>query len=125
MSRHTSRAFTVVLCDGCAGGVDHSWVDALRAVVRACPHGMLVTTTCLLGSGFCATRPGGGVIAMLQPCTADRRPAGPARWVGPIVDAADLTELCDWIMHGRWDLAALPAPLRHPLRQLAHVSRQN
>ena len=121
----TKRAFTLVVCVGCEAPEGNPWIDRLRAVVRLFPHGMLVSTTCLLGSTFCATRPGGGVIAMFQPCAADRSPAGPARWIGPIADDADIVELCDWIIKGDWRLTVLPARLQNPLRQVTHASQRN
>lgn len=125
MTVRTNRAFTVVVCVGCAAWHDDSWLDELRAVVRLFPHGMLVSTECLLGSTFCRTRPGGGVIAMLQPCAADRTPTEPARWIGPIVDEADIADFCDWIVQSEWALSALPSRLQSPLKQLSHASRHN
>lgn len=121
----TRRAFTLVVCVGCAGRPEDPWLDELRAVVRLFPHGMLVSTDCLLGSAYCATRPGAGAIAMLQPCAPDRSPAGPPRWIGPIADDGDVADVCDWIVQGNWGLAALPARLRYPLAQLSDASRRN
>ncbi|AQT82598.1 hypothetical protein B1R94_06035 [Mycolicibacterium litorale] len=84
-----------------------------------------MSTSCLLGSGYCTTRPGAGVIAMLQPCALDRSPAGRARWIGPITDDGDVADVCDWIVRGKWSSGALPARLRHPLAQLSYASRRN
>ena len=119
------RGFTLVVCVGCTAPPDNSWLTELRAIVRLFPHGMLVSTPCLLGLNFCATRPGGGAIAMLQPCLADRSPSGPARWVGPILDDTDLGELGDWIRRGQWSLRTLPVRLQNPLKQFSYASRRN
>ncbi len=109
----TRQPFTVVLCTQCTNDSQSGLVPMLRAAVRACPHGMLVTTGCLLGQLNCAARPGlGGVMLVLQPCTRARTPVGPAQWVGPIDDAADVDSVCDWIGQGNWDDAALPDHLR-------------
>lgn len=86
---------------------------------------MLVSTACLLGSDYCATRPGAGVIAMLQPCMPDRTPVGHPRWIGPITDESDLADVCDWILQGEWGLTTLPVRLQNPLTQLGYASRQN
>lgn len=121
----THSGFTLVVCMGCLATPVDSWLDELRAVVRLFPHGMLVSAACLLGSSFCTTRPGGGAVAMLQPCAADRRPVGPAHWIGPILDEGDLADLCDWLLKCEWSLRGLPARLRHPMRQSASASRRN
>ena len=101
--------FTVVVCTGC-GAAEMAVLEALRAVVRRCRHGILVSAPCLLGPQVCQTRHGQGAVVMLQPCWPDRSPVGPAQWIGPITDSAELAELCDWIASGEWAGALPSAP---------------
>jgi hypothetical protein len=97
----------VVVCDGCPTGPGQpgsaAVIDALRGVVRGCPHGMLVTVSCLLGPVLCSGRTGPGVVAAVQPCTADRKPIGRAHFVGPMDDPADPGRLRAWVHGGRWE----------------------
>ena len=112
MSSATTRpaglGFTAVVCNGCPTGPGQpppaAVVDALRGAVRHCPHGMLVTVSCLLGPAQCPDgRSGRGVIAAVQPCTADRVPVGRVRVVGPMADPADPERLRTWVCDARWD----------------------
>jgi hypothetical protein len=108
----TSRPFTAAVCTSCAAGPATQLLLALRGSIRRCPHGMLVTTGCLLGEFTCAVRPSGeGAVLVLQPCSVDRTPAGPARWVGPVRHAVDARVVCDWLERGDWELDALPSRL--------------
>jgi hypothetical protein len=85
----------------------------LRASIRRCPNAMLVTTGCLLGQLICATRPPlEGVILLLQPCSTQRIPTGPAQWMGPVDDTEDARAVCDWLEQGNWERHTLPAHLR-------------
>jgi hypothetical protein len=55
--------------------------------IRRCPHGMLVTTACMLGPLACAARPHrSGPIVILQSCSVEHVPIGSARWIVPISD---------------------------------------
>lgn len=109
----TDRAFTVVVCTGPGGAVESATLDGLRATVRRCAHGMLVSTPALLAPIY--RTPGSGeaeTYAMLQPCDAHHRaPVGPARWVGPIRTADDAVELAGWVERGGWSLDELPRRL--------------
>src|ERR1700758_2305021 len=79
----TSRPFTVVLCTSCAAKSELGVLEALRAAVRRCGHGVLVTTECMLGALACATlHNGAGGMVVLQPCSVDRPPSGPAHGSG-------------------------------------------
>lgn len=102
----TREPFTVVVCSGCHaqhGQMPTGEVlDAVGSAVRECHHGILVSVSCLLGPAFCAGRPGGGVLAAIQPCTVDRVPTGPARLVGPIRRRAETAYLCSWLKSGQW-----------------------
>ncbi len=85
----------------------------LRAVVRSCPHGVLVVTRCLMGRFGCATRGSDrGVVLLLQPCTTDRVPVSALQWAGPIHTEAEADTVCRWISAGRWDSGELPFSLQ-------------
>ena len=109
----TSRPFTVVLCAACRTHGDADVMAALRATVRRCRHGILVSSACMFGPLTCASRPHGpGSMVLFQPCSSDRTPSGPTRWIGPVNDVDDVTELCSWLELGQWDYGILPARLR-------------
>jgi hypothetical protein len=100
----TRNPFTVVVCTACASDAGAAAaLDALKATVRSCPHGMLVTTGCLLGRQACTRSAAGGVTVVLQPCGTDRRPEGSARWLGPVEGATDVRAVCRWIERGDWN----------------------
>jgi hypothetical protein len=79
-------------------------LELLRSAIRRCPHGMLVVTECLLGELTCAgRRSSDGVLVIVQPCSSERTPSGPAVWVGPIRDQSDARTVCDWLVDGAWE----------------------
>ncbi|WKG02927.1 hypothetical protein [Mycolicibacterium sp. HK-90] len=123
---HTAEPFTVALCMHCSSsGPGPLLTRLLRNVVRRCPHGVLVSTQCLLGEFTCATRRTAlRPVLVVQPCSADRIPSAPAIWIGPIVTDADAHDACSWVAAGRWDGANLPAHLRADVN-LARVSSHN
>jgi hypothetical protein len=109
----TSHPFTIAICGSCGAGPAAQLLQMLRASIRRCPHGMLVTTECLLGHLTCATRPSHeGVMLLLQPCSTQRLPVGPAQWMGPVNDTADARAVCDWLEQGNWEPHTLPDHLR-------------
>jgi len=61
----------------------------------------------------------------MQPCSVERVPCGPTRWIGPIIDLDDLQEVCDWLESGEWDPNDLPARLHTELNSTRAVSRRN
>jgi hypothetical protein len=78
----TSRPFTVALCTSCTAGPELAVVEELRATIRRCKHGVLVTTACVLDPLTCAARPHRpGTIVNLQPRTNFPAPSstGPTR----------------------------------------------
>jgi hypothetical protein len=78
----------------------------------------------MLGALACATRPHGpGTMVILQPCSIDRVPSGPARWIGPINDKNDIRTVRNWLEQGQWDCRALPHRLRAELRWSNRFSR--
>jgi hypothetical protein len=115
----TQRPFTVALCTRCGSIPDTSLLEHLRATIRVCHQGILVTTGCLLGDLACAGRgTHTGAVLMLQPCTIERRPLGPARWIGPINADADVVAVCRWIERGQWGLDGLPERLSGAARAI-------
>ena len=71
--------FTVYLCTSCTAEPKLAVLEELRATIRRCAHGMLVTTACMLGPLGCAARPHGPIV-ILQPCSVERVPIGSASW---------------------------------------------
>ncbi|TFV59422.1 hypothetical protein E4P42_08405 [Mycobacterium sp. PS03-16] len=117
---NTRRGFTAVVCSSCPASAHLAVLDALRAVVRESALGVLVTSRCLAGRFACATGlHGRGTMVIVQPCTAERRPIGPAHWIGPLTDPADVTTVRDWLRAGAWDPDALPARLTAGLARAA------
>jgi hypothetical protein len=104
----------VYLCTSCTAKPKLAVLEELRATIRRCAHGMLVTTACMLGPLACAARPHGPMV-ILQPCSVEHVPIGPARWIGPINDKVDMRALRDWLERGEWDYRALPDRLRAEL----------
>lgn len=122
----TDRPFTVIVCAACA--VDHelSVIDELRPAIRRCPHSMLVSAACMLGPLTCASRPsGGGVMAVVQPCTNDRMASGPAQWIGPIADSDAAAALRDWLELGQWESVPVPRQLVRHHRWARDSRRRN
>lgn len=123
---YTCEPFTVALCVHCPSSEPGSPLfGMLRNVVRSCPHGILVSTQCLLGTFTCATR-GGDLdpVLVLQPCSAERVPNAAAIWIGPIATESDTRDACDWIAAGQWDRSNLPPRLRAD-QSLLRVSAHN
>jgi hypothetical protein len=122
----TDRAFTLVVCTGCTAAQGLSVLDELRATIRRCRHGVLVAAGCMLGPLTCAARPDGpGVLVLLQACSTERTPVGPATWVGPINDRHDATDVGDWVQRGEWSLASLPRHLRPALNRMRAAGSRN
>ena len=127
----TDTPFTVAVCTACETGITAMMVPKLRKVVRSCPHGVMVVTTCLMGNFTCGAKPLGGsgasdpdVMLVLQPCTRDRVPVSFSRWIGPVRDEVDADAVCAWIAAGDWDPNNLPTNLRAELN-MARLSRSN
>lgn len=124
-SRYTKEPFTLAVCARCTPEVGDLVITRLQDVVGNCPQAVMLTTACLRGRFGCATTDvNGGVIALLQPCTIDRVPVSPVRWIGPIGNATDTAIVCDWIAAGGWDERDLP-PHLHANANFARSSRLN
>lgn len=117
--RATHRAFTIIVCSCCSVVPGACVLEQLQKSIRCCPHGVLVSASCLLGKHMCAARiDGPGAMVLLQPCSRDRSPVGLPRWVGPVSNPADTQAVRAWIESGAWNLGALPERLRSPLNSL-------
>jgi hypothetical protein len=124
--RATDSAFTVIVCSCCTTEPGLSVLQELRNSIRRCQHGVLVSAPCLLGKLLCAARTDGpGTMVLLQPCSTDRSPLGPPRWVGPISSPTDAEALRTWLERGGWDIDTLPQRLQSPLNSLAAASSRN
>lgn len=124
--RATNRAFNVVVCTSCAAEPVVSTLAELRSTISRCRHGVLVRATCILGSLTCASRPTGtGAMVVLQACSNDRSPIGPALWIGPIEDGDDVRALCEFLECGDWDVDALPDRLRAHRDRVTNSRRLN
>ncbi|MBD0841328.1 MULTISPECIES: hypothetical protein [unclassified Streptomyces] len=116
------RPFTLVVCATCRDAADDHVMDVLRRAVRACSHGVMISTGCL--DRFLHCRSGRGLYAAVQPCAADRRAVGAVVRLGPIATRADAEAVAAWLRAGMPDdgslaesLLAAPAP-----RQVAHLN---
>lgn len=116
----TGHPFTAILCLGapCAHDVSQL-LGPLRAAIRRCPHGVLISTGCLLGASRC--RPGpdhdSGAYLLVQPCDVTRRPRGIAIGIGPVLNRADAAAVAAWLTDGNLDTARLHPRLRVPVRR--------
>ncbi|WP_210592257.1 hypothetical protein [Streptomyces sp. GESEQ-35] len=113
MSRQRSTSlpatdgFTAAVCradDGC-GAADEQVLEALRAATRQVPCGLLVATGCLGRHLYCPHQQGNQVAraghrVVVQPCTQDRTPLGPAFAFGPLTDPAQAEDLATWLAEG-------------------------
>ncbi|OIJ97678.1 hypothetical protein [Streptomyces monashensis] len=105
-----SRPFTLVVCGSCRTAAGNQVMEGLRRAVRACPHGVMVSTGCLEMVLHC--RGGRGVHAAAQPCEADRRPSGAVVRLGPLVSEADAEAVAAWLGAGMPEDGTLPDRLR-------------
>jgi hypothetical protein len=124
--RATDRAFTLIMCTCCEATPGLPVLQKLRNSIRRSRHGILVTAPCLLGKLACTAHTDGpGIMVLLQPCSDDRSPVGPPRWVGPVTNAADVEALRAWLERGKWHIGTLPRRLQSPLNWMAAASRRN
>ncbi|MFC5995174.1 hypothetical protein ACFQE5_13230 [Pseudonocardia hispaniensis] len=107
-----AEGYTLVVCASasCRSQWHGQLVDALRAMVRASRHGMLVTSGCTLGRLACRLRAPGPLV-LVQPCDARRRPTGRAVRIGPLSCQDDLAAVRTWIEARRFDPGLLPRHL--------------
>ncbi|GEC08935.1 hypothetical protein SSP24_65900 [Streptomyces spinoverrucosus] len=106
-ARQAAEGFTAAVCrseDGC-GAADDRDLEALRAATRKVPLGLLVATGCLGRHLYCPHHEGNQVAraghrVVVQPCTRDRTPLGPALAFGPFTDPAQAEALAAWLAEG-------------------------
>ena len=121
--RH-QQGFTVAACrDRHCNAAELPVLDDLGAAVRRCPHGMLVSCGCLLGPVMCRAwhhrgPPTPGAFVLVQACTVNRRPQGPAIPLGPLRNRRDLAAVSRWLESGQLHPDELPARLNDPLPYL-------
>lgn len=114
--------YTAVTCaaPGCGLGDDATvgpeLVTALREVVRAGTHGVLVSSGCMLRR--CAGRAVAPIV-VVQPCDDERRPSSCALAVGPLRTASDVEALAAWLGAGDLDPRLLPPHLLDAARRAA------
>jgi hypothetical protein len=91
-------------------------VAGLRECVRSNGHGVLISAECLLGRLGChalgVSGHRAGPLVVVQRCSPDRTPTGPALWIGPLRTTGDIAELCRWLDAGELTSTNLPARLR-------------
>jgi hypothetical protein len=117
--RHGAHhAFTAIVCrdPDCARPHSEALVVGLRECVRRNRHGVLVSAGCLLGRLGChalgVSGRRAGTLVVVQRCSPDRTPIGPALWIGPVSTAEDVATVCHWLDAGDLTSTALPARLR-------------
>jgi hypothetical protein len=113
------QPYTAIACSAapCAHGAS-LLVPRVREAIRSSPHGVLVTTGCLLGAARCQRGPvdDSGAYLLVQPCGPDRRPRGTVIGIGPVLTRADAAAVAAWLADGRLDAARLHPRLRAPVR---------
>ncbi|CAM5561235.1 hypothetical protein SALBM311S_01308 [Streptomyces alboniger] len=116
-----ARPFTLVVCGACDAALAGRLREALRRVVRGCPHAVMVSTGCLETVLHC--RSGRGLYAAVQPCAVDRRPTGAVVRLGPLATDADAEAVGEWLRAGMPDDGTLPERLRAAPapRRVAHL----
>jgi hypothetical protein len=101
-------------CASSAGPLLHH----LGAATGRCPHGVLISTGCVLRAERCLRAPGhdSGAYLMVQPCDLGRRPRGTAISIGPVLTDADAAAVADWLAGDSLDPARLDPRLRRTLQ---------
>jgi hypothetical protein len=109
------QPFNAVVClSGPCVGSGQRLLQRLRTVIRRCPHGVLISTGCLLHTSCCRTAPDhdSGAYLLVQPCDLDRQPRGIAIVIGPVLTNADAAAVAEWLADGDLDAAHLEPRLR-------------
>ena len=111
----SDQPFNAVVCRvGPCAGAAAPLLSHLGAATRRCPHGVMISTGCVLRAPRCLRAPGhdSGAYLAVQPCDLDRRPQGIAIGIGPVLTAADAAAVADWLAEGSLDAARLEPRLR-------------
>lgn len=129
----SAEGYTLLACcgSGCEAHPRRGDVEeSVRDIVRRSSHGVLVMSSgCVLGTLLCRTcGPGSGrvhgTVALVQPCTAERKPTGPAVPVGPLSSVDHLIALLRWLRGVELTAATLPRQL-HPALAPLHAASGN
>jgi hypothetical protein len=105
------QPFNVAVCR--AGPCRHDpgldLVERLRLSIRRCPHGVLLSTGCLLAAERCrlSAAHDAGPCLIVQPCDRERRPRGAAIAVGPVLSSGDADAVAAWLEDGGLDARRL------------------
>ena len=113
----SDEPFNAVVCrSGPCGGTAGQLLHRLRAAVGRCPHGVLISTSCMLRAARCRRGQDheSGAYLLVQPCSLDRRPLGIAIRVGPVLTDADAAAVADWLAGPSLDVTRLEPRLRMP-----------
>lgn len=109
------QPFNAIVClSGPCADSGQRLLQRLRAAIRRCPQGVLISTGCLLRAPRCRTAPGhdSGAYLLIQPCDLARRPRGVAIIIGPVLTNADADAVAEWLADGSLDAARLEPRLR-------------
>jgi hypothetical protein len=109
------RPFNAVVCrSGPCADASGQLLERLRTATRSCPHGVLISTGCVLRAARCRAAPGhdSGAYLFVQPCDLDRRPRGIAIGIGPVLSGADADAVAEWLADGSLDARRLEDRLR-------------
>lgn len=118
-----------ICCAGpCAEDPGLQLLERLRASIRRCPQGVLISTGCLLAAARCRQNAAhdAGTWLIVQPCDLDRRPRGMAIIVGPVLTRSDAEAVTAWLEDGGLDARFLEPHLRFtpgPAAPHGHRSR--
>jgi hypothetical protein len=115
----SDEPFSAVVCrSGPCAGTAGQLLHRLRAAVRRCPHGVLISTGCVLRAARCRRGPDheSGAYLLVQPCDPDGRPRGIAIGVGPVLTDVDAASVADWLTGSSLEVTRLEARLRMPAR---------
>jgi hypothetical protein len=118
----SDKPFNAVVCRvGPCAAAAAPLLRHLGAATRRCPHGVLISTGCVLRASRCLRAPthDSGAYLLVQPCDVDRQPQGIAIGIGPVLTEADASAVAAWLARGSLDATRLEPRLRLP----AHGTR--
>jgi hypothetical protein len=122
------KPFNLAICRAgpCAHDRDQHLLERLRASIRHCPHGVLISTSCLLAAARCQQRAvhDAGTWLIVQPCGVDRRPFGVAIAIGPVLSRRDAETVAAWLEDGGLDARLLEPRLRFTPRRAVPEGRR-
>jgi hypothetical protein len=111
----SDQPFTAVVCHaGPCARHGPELLQRLRRVIRHCPHGVLISSGCLLRAPRCRAAPAhdSGAYLVVQPCDSTRTPNGRAIGVGPVLSTRDAAAVATWLAGRSMDASQLDPQLR-------------